>query len=248
MEFNLSTFSLEIINFLILVWILQRLFYKPVRNMIAQRQQHIDQSLAEAAKISQQAEELKKSYGNRLQAWNLEKQTAITQLHQQMETEKQQQLSLLQQELEQERNKNQAALQRQQQELQRNLQTLALQNGARFAGLLLKQAAGPELENRLFDLLLSQLKQLPAACQSVLQTTENETTLTLKVCSVYPLSSSQVQQLEDKFNALIDKPLKFEYSLDATLIAGLKIDKDAWVLHANLQHELSGFVEFADDF
>ena len=248
MEFNLSTFSLEIINFLILVWILQRLFYKPVRHIIAQRQQHIDQSLAEAAKMRQEAEELKKSYGNRIQEWNLEKQTAITQLHQQMETERQQQLSLLQKELEQERSKNQAALQRQLEELQRNQQALALQNGARFAGLVLQQAAGPELETRLFDLLISRLNQLPAACQSILQTTENEAMLTLKVCSVYPLSQGQVQQLEDKFKSLIDKPLKFEYSLDPALIAGLKIDKDAWVLHANLQHELSGFAEFADDF
>lgn len=248
MEFNLSTFSLEIINFLILVWILQRLFYKPVRNMIAQRQQKIDQSLAEAAHMRQAAEELKQSYGNRLQAWNQEKQTALTQLHQQMEAERQQQLSLLQKELTQERNKNQAALQRQLEELQRNQQTLALQNGARFAGLVLQQAAGPELETRLFDLLISRLKQLPAACQSILQATENEATLTLKVCSVYPLSQGQVQQLEDKFKSLIDKPLKFEYSRDPALIAGLKIDKDAWVLHANLQHELSGFAEFADDF
>jgi F-type H+-transporting ATPase subunit b len=248
MEFNLSTFSLEIINFLILVWILQRLFYKPVRNIIAQRKQHIDQSLAEAAQMRQEAEELKKSYGNRLQQWNLEKQSAMTQLHQQMETERQQQLSLLQKELEQERSKNEAAQQRQQQELQRHQQTLALQNGSRFAALILQQAAGPELETRLFDLMLSQLKQLPEACQHILQTTESEAILALHISSVYPLSESQVQQLETKFTSLIDKPLQFQYSLDPDLIAGLKIDKDAWVLHANLQHELIGFAEFADDF
>ncbi len=248
MEFNLSTFALEIINFLVLVWILQRLFYKPVRNIIAQRKQQIDQSLAEAAKMRQEAEELKSSYGARLQQWNLEKQAAKTQLNQQLESERQQQLLSLQKELEQERNKNQAALQRQQQELQRHQQTLALQNGARFATLVLQQAAGPELETRLFNLLLSQLKQLPEACQSILQATENETTLNIYVSSVYPLNKSQVQQLEGKFNSLIDKPLAFQYRLDPALIAGIKIDKGAWVLHANLQHELSGFAEFADDF
>ena len=248
MEFNLSTFALEIINFLILVWILQRLFYKPVRNIIAQRKQHIDQSLNAAAEMRQQAEELKKSYGNRLEQWNLEKQAAKTQFHQQLETERQQQLALLQTELEQERSKNAAALLRQQQELQRHQQTLALQNGSRFATLLLQQAAGPELESRLFDLLLSELKQLPEACQSILQTTASETTLTLHVSSVYALTESQVQKLEQKFTSLIAKPLQFQYRLDPDLIAGLKIDKDAWVLHANLQHELNAFAEFADDF
>ena len=248
MEFNLSTFSLEIINFLILIWILQRLFYKPVRKMIARRKQHIDESLAEVTKMRQEAEELKASYGARLEQWNLEKQTAKAQFNQQLETERQQQLSLLQKELEQERRKNQTAQQRQQRELQRHQQTLALQNGSRFASILLRQAAGPELEERLFSMMLSQLKQLPEACHSILQTTENEKILILQVSSVYPLSESQVQQLEQKFTSLIDKPLQFQYSLNPDLIAGIKIDKDAWVLHANLQHELISFAEFADDF
>ena len=55
MEFNLSTFILEIINFLILIWILQRLFYKPLLEIIAKRKQFIDQSLADAKTMQQQA-------------------------------------------------------------------------------------------------------------------------------------------------------------------------------------------------
>ena len=56
MEFNLSTFLIEIANFLILIWILQRLFYKPLLAMIAQRKQHIDQTLADAQAVRQKAE------------------------------------------------------------------------------------------------------------------------------------------------------------------------------------------------
>ena len=59
MEFNFSTFALEIVNFLILIWILQRLFYKPVLAVIARRKQHIDQTLAEARKLHQEAEDLR---------------------------------------------------------------------------------------------------------------------------------------------------------------------------------------------
>jgi F-type H+-transporting ATPase subunit b len=62
MEFNLSTFILEIINFLILIWILQRLFYKPLLEVIAKRKQFIDQSLADAKIMQQQAEEQRSFY------------------------------------------------------------------------------------------------------------------------------------------------------------------------------------------
>lgn len=248
MEFNLSTFAFEIINFLILVWILQRLFYKPVRKIINQRKQHIDQTLAEAAQMRKDAEQLKQNYESRLQKWEHEKQAAMSQLHQQLETERQQQLLALQKQLEQERKKTQSAMQRQQLESHRHQQILALQNGARFATLLLQKAAGQELENQLFQLLISQLKQLPEACQHLVQTLENEPILEITINSAFPLSQTQVQQLEQKLSSLIDKPLQFSYSQNSELIAGLKVDIGAWALHTNIQHELSGFAEFADDF
>jgi len=247
MEFNLSTFTFELINFLILVWILQRLFYKPVREMIKRRKQQVDQTLAEAAQMRQEAEHLKNSYENRLQQWEKEKQVTISHLHQQLETERQQKLLSLQKELEQERSKSHSAQQRQQQELQRHQQTLALQNGSRFAAILLQQTAGPELETRLFNLLFSQLNQLPEDCQQSLQALDSEKILDINVSSVYPLSTDQKHQLEEKFTSLINNPLRFNYSQNPELIAGLQIDIGAWALHASLQHELSGFAEFSDD-
>jgi F-type H+-transporting ATPase subunit b len=76
MEFNLSTFILEIINFLILIWILQRLFYKPLLETIAKRKQFIDQSLADAKTMQQQAEEQRSLYENRQKLWEEEKKNS----------------------------------------------------------------------------------------------------------------------------------------------------------------------------
>ncbi len=248
MEFDLTTFILEIVNFLVLIWILQRLFYRPVREQIEHRKQLIDQSLAQAEKMRQEALELKKNYENRQQQWETEKQSAISTLHQQLETDRQQQLLRLRDELEQERHKARTSLQRQQQEIHRHQQKLALLNGAHFASLILKQAAGPELEARLFDLFFSQLNRLPDACTSSFRTLDSDKPLAVRVGSVYPLSQEQTQRLEQRLTALIDNPLNFHYSQDPDLIAGFKIDIGAWALHVNLQHELSGFAEIADDF
>ena len=77
-------------------------------------------------------------------------------------------------ELEQERQKAKVTLTRQQQELQQQAEKQALQNGASFAGMLLKQSAGPELEARLFDLLLDNLTTLPEACTAVLANAGNQ--------------------------------------------------------------------------
>lgn len=245
MEFNLSTFILEIINFLILIWILQRLFYKPLLEVIARRKQEIDQSLADAKKLHLEADEMRSLYENRQKLWMQEKKAALSALHQQIESEKSAEMDKLHAELEQERQKARVTLTRQQHELQQQAEKKALQNGARFAGLLLQQAAGPELEQRLFELLIEHFVLLPKACKLCLQLLEHKKTVAIKVTSVYPFTSELRQQLENKLGSMINSPVNFQYYQDPSLIAGVRIDIGVWVLHANLKHELTGFAEIA---
>ena len=247
MEFNLSTFILEIINFLILIWILQRLFYKPLLDVIAKRKHFIDQSLIDAKTMQQQAEEQRSLYENRQTLWEQEKQAALAALHQQLDVERSAQMAQLNADLEQERQKQSVTLQRQQRELQQLAEKQALQNGARFAGLLLKQSAGPELEARLFALLLDNLKTLPAACTLCLQMLGSKKSVPVNISSAYPLSAGQQQQLQQKLGALINSQITVQYHQDAELIAGIRMDIGAWVLNANLQHELTGFAEMANE-
>jgi F-type H+-transporting ATPase subunit b len=247
MEFNVSTFILEIINFLILIWILQRLFYKPLLAVIAKRKQFIDQSLADAKAMQQQAEEQHSHYENRQKLWEQEKQAALTAFHQQIEVKRRVQMAQLNTDLEQERQKINVTIQRQQRELQLQTEKQALQNGARFAGMLLKQSASPELEARLFALLMDDLKTLPEACTFCLQMLGAKKSIPIKITSAYPLTAEQRLKLEQKLGSLFSSQINFQYHQDAELIAGLRMDIGAWVLNANLQHELIGFAEIAND-
>lgn len=247
MEFNLSTFILEIINFLILIWILQRLFYKPLLEVIAKRKQFIDQSLSEAKNLKLKAEQQCSLYENRQKLWDQEKQAAITALHRQLEAERKAHLDKLNADLEQERQKAKVLLSKQQRELQQQTEKQALHNGAKFAGMLLQHSAGPELEARLFTLLLDNLTTLPEACKLCLTMMGTKKSVPVKITSAYPLSVDMRQQLEQKLGTLSNSQINFQYHQDKALIAGLRMDIGAWVLNANLQHELTGFAEIADE-
>ena len=76
MELNSSTFILEIINFLILVWILKRFFYKPVLDIIARRKADIEETVAKAQTLQSNAENLEHQYESRLADWEKEIQAA----------------------------------------------------------------------------------------------------------------------------------------------------------------------------
>ncbi len=248
MDFNFSTFLIEIVNFLILIWILQRLFYKPLLAMIAQRKAYIEQTLLDAQTIKQQAEAECQLYENRQKLWEEEKQIALSVFHQQMDSERGLKLSEFQHELELEQQKNQVALNREQQEFELYAQQQALKNGAQFASILLKQTASPELEARFIHLLLEHLVTLPEACKQYVESVENQQTIIVKITTTNPIPTDLQQQLEQHFVTLISLPLSFDYQQDLTLIAGVRIDIGAWVLQANLKHELSGFAELAYDF
>ena len=247
MEFNVTTFVLEIVNFLILLWILQRLFYRPVLEMITRRKQHIDESLSEAKQREQEAEHLRNRYENRQNLWEQEKQAAQIAFRQQLENERQIQMQELQQDLMEEREKAQVAVARQQQDVQKTIEKQALLNGARFAGLLLQEAAGPELEERLFRMLIDRLESLPDACRPCcLQELDNAGTgLSIKVASAFALNPDLCKSLEKKMETVIDCPKVFEYLVEPELISGIRIDIGSWVLHANLKHELAAFAEIA---
>lgn len=243
MEFNTTTFIFEIINFLILVWILQRLFYKPVLAIVAKRRAVIEQSLAEAEKMRREADELRDLYQNRQRDWEREKEAARIEWQRQLDAQRRLQLEQLQEQLEQEKARAQALFARQQQDERKQIEKAALQQGARFAGLLLRQAAGPELESRLVELALAQLENLLKS----LNIKENEVLPPIQIITAYPLPLSQAQALQQKIRSLLGAGTAFQFRQESALLAGIRIDIGAWILHADVEHELMGFAEIEYD-
>ena len=73
MGFSWSTFLIEIVNFIVLVWILRRFLYQPVLRVIAARQTAIREELHSAEEMRKQNDERTKRYESRLADWEAEK-------------------------------------------------------------------------------------------------------------------------------------------------------------------------------
>jgi F-type H+-transporting ATPase subunit b len=248
LELNWSTFILEIINFLVLVWILKHFFYQPVLNVIARRRAGIEKSLSDAKTLHDDAEALQAQYRDRLADWEQERQQARESLAQEIEEERAKRLTALQSELEQEKEKTQVAEARRQADAIYKAEETALIQASRFASRVLGQVAGPELEEKLLELVIDELPQLSAERIAALHNSWGKTSEAIVITSAFPLSDTQRQKLEKALNATTgadNLPLHFEQ--DAELLAGVRITVGAWVLGANLQDELRSFAEFAHD-
>jgi F-type H+-transporting ATPase subunit b len=245
LELSWSTFLLEIINFLVLVWILKRFLYQPVLDVIARRRSGIENQLTEAKHQHEEADTLKADYENRLAEWDRERQQLRNNVAQELDAERARQMEALQAALAQEREKAQVAESRRRAEAERQIEHHALQQGAQFATRLLAQAAGPELESRLVKLLLDGISALSKDQITALRTQWGEPPEHILVASVFPLPADQRQQLEKALSTLTGLDVPVRYEQDPKLLAGLRITIGAWVLHTDLRDELKGFAEFA---
>lgn len=245
MELSWSTFLLEIINFLVLVWILKRFLYKPVLEVIAQRRTSIENKLDEAQRLHDEADTLKAEYENRLVDWEKERQQARDVLAQELDEERTRQIDAVKMTLAKEREKAQVAESHQHAEAVREIEHRALQQSAQFASRLLAQAAGPELETHLFDLLLDGLSTLTNHQIDAFKAQWGEPPEVIVVVSAYPLPEDKRQRLEDVLTRVTGLSVPVNYEQTPDLLAGLRVSVGAWVLHANVRDELKGFAEFA---
>jgi F-type H+-transporting ATPase subunit b len=247
LELSWTTFLLEIVNFLVLVWILKRFLYKPVLEVIARRRAGIEKSLADAAAQHADAEKLKQQYEGRLANWDKEREQARAKLAQELEAERSRRMAELQGALEQEQAKRRTAEERRQADAMRKIEETALAQGVHFAARLLDQAAGPETQARLVDLVVDSLGKLPAERITALRNSFTTAPATVIVTSAYPLANEQQQNIAKSLAKLVGSDTSPRFEQDHDLVAGVRISVGAWVLGANVKDELKGFAELAHD-
>lgn len=243
MELNWTTVVLEIVNFLILVWILKRFLYRPVMRIIEERRAGIEATLVEAREHQAQAEDLHARYENRLSDWQQEKQTAREAFQQEMQRSRARALSELDAGLAVEREKSRAVEKRRLREREELQDRKALELGARFATRHVVEIAGPELEARILDLLNAGLEALPEERRTALRRAVRNTEAVVRVESAHALSAGQRTALERAVHGLLGEGVRSTYLEDPDLIAGLRLSVGDWSVGANLRDELQGFVD-----
>jgi F-type H+-transporting ATPase subunit b len=237
------TFVLELINFLVLIWILNRFLYRPVMNVIAQRKAAIQKTLSDAEVTRSAARALQIQYENRLTEWEQERKKARAQLLEEVDGERTRLLQDLRTELGREREKAAAVDQRRMKDFMHQAETTAIVQGRTFASRLLSRLAQPELERRIVDMVMQDLPHLPDSQMQNIRSDPATAGGSINITSAYPLDNAQREALCQACRALIGREVTCEFLEDRNLIAGVRISVGSWVLRANVEDELSFFAE-----
>ena len=246
MEFDWSTFALEALNFLVLVWLLKRFFYRPVLAVIEARRAETAKTIADAEAVRLEAEQLKTEYTVHLAELDKVRAAAKTRLDEDVAAERARRLTALAAEIDAERKRREALEARAKSEVEHALERQAMAIAARFATRLLERLAGPELEAKLADLALRELDAQGPDKLEALRAALREPGVTIKVVSAYPLDEARRAAFTQALGTLAGRALAPKFTEDTVLKAGVCIMAGSWVLMANIRDELSFFSEMFD--
>lgn len=245
MELDWTTFALEVVNFLALVWILKRFLYRPVLTVLAERRAGIERLLSAARDTESRAAALKRQFEGRLADWEQEKAAARARFEAEIAAERSRQMEALSRDLATERERGAAQDAHRQETLRRELAARAASEARRFASKLLARLAGPDLEARLVELFVEELASLPDERVAPLRAGHDRDARGV-VASAYPLSEDQRRLVCGATANRLGTRGDLEFVEDSELLAGVRVSFGAWQLDLSLAGELGIFSEASD--
>ena len=241
MEIDWTTFALEVLNFLVLVWLLKRFFYRPVLAVIEARRAETARTIADAEAVRRDAESLKREYQAHLAQVDKERAAAMARLDAEIAAGRARRLAAVGAEIAEERKRREALEARERSEAALALERQATAIAARFATRLLERLASPELEAKLADLALGELGVAGSDKLEALHSALKDPEASIRVVSAYPLDAGRRAAFSEALGRLAGRSLAPKFAEDTALKAGVCIMAGSWVLMANLRDELHFF-------
>jgi len=226
------TVSAQLVNFLILVWLLKRLLYKPILHAIDERERRIAQELADADTKRTEAEKERKEFQKKNDEFDKQREELLGKAKGEARSESQRLLEESRLAANALRAKKEDALKREQQSLNDEITRRTREEVFAIARKTLTDLAGTSLEERMSEVFTRRLRALNDEAKKTLAEALNPLSTPVLVRSVFELPSEQrvaIQRaLKETFSAEIQ--VRFETAPD--VISGIELttngQKVAW--------------------
>ena len=241
MELDPLSIALEILNFLVLLWLLKRFLYKPVRAAIAQRQLTLEQGLKDAQLRELQAAAKEREYARLQEDWQAEQARQQAQLQQQLANERDIALEKIRTAAAAEQKRLETLQAQECDQREQSLQKQAVQSALQLTTRLLQRVASESLDRLLLNMLREDLAHLEDEERAALQDSlRNQQGVIIAACA-HPLDAGVEEELQTALSDTLGQPVTLETQLEPALLSGVRLNIGARVLHANLADELAFF-------
>lgn len=162
MTFNLWTFLLQVVNFVVLALVLRRLLYHPLHEAIERRREAVRQTQAEAEKAREEAGAIKRQLEEKLAQADQQREETLRQAREQAEVERRRSLAEAETAAQRLQEEVRRSLEHDREEMLQKLSGDVVTHALNLAERLLRQSADSTLQAQLAKHLIETLDSLPA--------------------------------------------------------------------------------------
>ena len=241
------TVGAQVLNFLLLVWLLKRYLYKPVLDAIDVREQHIAAELAAAQQQQTQAQTERDNLKQRQKDFDQQRDTQMEAVRVEATAERRRLLEEARQVADSQRAKQLGALES---ELQKLREGIALRSRAEVLAIAYKvlgDLASASLDQRMVEVFLLRLQRLDAADKLALAKALKPAAGTALVRSAFELLPEQRQTIVQALQAHVESDLQVRFETASALISGIELSANGWKLAWNIADYLGTLQQKTDD-
>jgi F-type H+-transporting ATPase subunit b len=235
MKFDIWTFLFQIINFVVLLFILKRLLYKPIREIMDKRRGIIEKNVEDAEKTKMEAQELKRKYQEEMDKLKDVRILTFEKLQEEVEVERKKLMGRAEEEAGKIIEKERAIFDTEKKRLETELKDKAIDTICVFASRLLRDISDEELHSAIYRKLLKEVERITS---DITKIEKKDEPLTIEIITAYELSEEKLKGLQKTIESLISRKVNINQTIDKNLIAGIKIKVYDMVYDSSLSGQI----------
>ncbi|HYW33867.1 MAG TPA: F0F1 ATP synthase subunit B [Balneolaceae bacterium] len=239
MHLDWFTFIAQIINFLILLALLQRFLYKPVLRIMDKRAEEVAGRLEEARKKLDQAEEKSKLYEEKLRDFEHQKSELLKSASEEAERKRDALIREARDEVDRLRQQWKESVEIEKDSYFNELYRQTANRVIEIVDRIIRDLSNRDLEQVTIDKFIEQLHTIDNKEQKrIIHSALNYGNGKLKIISSFTLSDEQQKRIEDVLQEVFSMSINCEFVESKVLGFGIEIQMTGWKLGWNMMRYL----------
>jgi F-type H+-transporting ATPase subunit b len=238
MKFDIWTFLFQVINFVVLLYILKRLLYRPVRDILQKRRDLVRETLEKAERIQKEALELKERHREEMDKLGGLRERMTEEMKAEVLEEKKKLVAAAEEEAAMRIEKAMALYDLEKTRFQGEMKEKAVETVCIFTSNILRDIADEELHRGIWRRFLIELDEI---ARDMAGRELKEQTVTVELVSAYPEPEEDLDVLRNVLEGVLSRKVTLNSAVDNSLIAGVIIRLSDMVYDSSLSGQVGAF-------
>jgi F-type H+-transporting ATPase subunit b len=237
----------QVINFLILVWLLKRFLYQPILDAIDAREKRIAAKIADADAKETEAKKQREAYQQKNELFDQQRNAQMNEVLEAAKVQRAKLLDAARQESEDLRGRLEQALRNEQHSLNEELSRRAREEVFAIVRKTLSDLAGTSLEQRMTEIFLDRLRELNTEQMTELKSAFKKSSDALLVRTAFKLPAQQRAAIETVIAEIFDKQKPLEFIVVPDLVSGIEISSGGRKIAWSIADYMGSLAKSVDD-